>query len=75
MFPFVRRARTSNAAAFGNETAFRQETDRSASAHPPSLVEFERRTVGNPVREVLEDGLGAGVRTQRLPSKISRPSR
>ena len=48
MSPFVRRARTSNAAPLGNESAFKQETDRTASARSTQLVEFERRTVGNP---------------------------
>jgi hypothetical protein len=32
MSPFALRLRTLNAAAIGNESAFRQETDRSASA-------------------------------------------
>ena len=38
MSPFALRVRTLNAAAPGNESAFRQETDRSASARSTQLV-------------------------------------
>ena len=37
MFPFALRVRTLNAAALGNKSAFRQETDRSAPPDLPSL--------------------------------------
>jgi hypothetical protein len=37
MSPFALRLRTLNATALGNESAFRQETDRSASVRALSL--------------------------------------
>jgi hypothetical protein len=37
MSPFALRVRTLNAAPLGNESAFKQETDRSASARSTHL--------------------------------------